>query len=478
MSRIAKINELSYVASASEVNRVINNVNAKFKAVEANGLGSKLTVDFKSVGPKVTFTKKNYGNQVDIIIPGVLELTRGDEQGLYNSAQENYYNDEGNNGPYGTQWNSYYTDSTNYGWHHLEAVNDRSYDTWRAALNNNAGEYIIGLPMVLSDNNTGRKFLIKFTSWTQGGNGGGFSYERYEINPSVDVVKEENDYNFVDVIVPGVLELKRGEQGGAIYNAALENYYDGNNDDNPGNETYLAPKGTEWNSQYTDNSLYGFDNITNVRSRKYDTLYNALDQSVGNQITSTDLIMHDIASDTYYKFSFSNWQGEGGNGMAYTRTLITLDEAIQFADGTSIRSLNDLQQNSGGYSNFDQSLNTGDTVTFHTINVDGIAAQTIETNSNGAVDNIKIGDDCYIGDGNLANGFVVKGQQSLAQGYIKYGNNPNAPVVGNRGSQRLNIAKLDGSAVVPEYADNAAAVTAGLAIGDIYRTGDLLKIRH
>ena len=31
---------------------------------------------------------------------------------------------------------------------------------------------------------------------------------------------------------------------------------------------------------------------------------------------------------------------------------------------------------------------------------------------------------------------------------------------------------------VPEYADNAAAVTGGLVTGQIYRTGDALKIVH
>ncbi len=32
--------------------------------------------------------------------------------------------------------------------------------------------------------------------------------------------------------------------------------------------------------------------------------------------------------------------------------------------------------------------------------------------------------------------------------------------------------------VVPEYTDNAAALAAGLVIGRIYRTGDILKIVH
>lgn len=39
----------------------------------------------------------------------------------------------------------------------------------------------------------------------------------------------------------------------------------------------------------------------------------------------------------------------------------------------------------------------------------------------------------------------------------------------------LNTPSLTG---VPEYADNAAAVTAGLTIGRVYRTADVLKIVH
>ena len=33
-------------------------------------------------------------------------------------------------------------------------------------------------------------------------------------------------------------------------------------------------------------------------------------------------------------------------------------------------------------------------------------------------------------------------------------------------------------ASVPVYADNAAAVAAGLSVGELYRTGDALKIVH
>lgn len=39
----------------------------------------------------------------------------------------------------------------------------------------------------------------------------------------------------------------------------------------------------------------------------------------------------------------------------------------------------------------------------------------------------------------------------------------------------LNTPSFTG---VPEYASNAAAVSAGLAVGKVYRTGDALKIVH
>jgi hypothetical protein len=39
----------------------------------------------------------------------------------------------------------------------------------------------------------------------------------------------------------------------------------------------------------------------------------------------------------------------------------------------------------------------------------------------------------------------------------------------------LNMPNLTS---IPSYVDNAAAITGGLVNGDVYRTGDLLKIVH
>lgn len=47
----------------------------------------------------------------------------------------------------------------------------------------------------------------------------------------------------------------------------------------------------------------------------------------------------------------------------------------------------------------------------------------------------------------------------------------------------LRVAELESAVAaltddIPEFADNAAALTGGLTVGDRYRTGDLLKVVH
>lgn len=116
-----------------------------------------------------------------------------------------------------------------------------------------------------------------------------------------------------------------------------------------------------------------------------------------------------------------------------------------------------------------QSLNTTNNVAF----------LTVSSTSNGAGINYAVGDDGFIGDINISNTVQLKGAQTGTKGMIKFGSAAGAPVIGNRGGTTyLNIATTTGAAVVPVYADNAAALAGGLIVGDIYRTADVLKIVH
>jgi len=142
-----------------------------------------------------------------------------------------------------------------FGWDDLTNIEERNYDDWRDALDGNVGNNIIGTELIMSSS-TNQYFKIKFNEWTQNAEGGGFAYERTEIDRSGTVIGStvtfiKNDYtSSVDIIVSGSLELTRGNQNG-IYNIAEEEDY----------ENGVSPIGTVWNSVYTaDNINYSFNN--------------------------------------------------------------------------------------------------------------------------------------------------------------------------------------------------------------------------
>jgi hypothetical protein len=55
----------------------------------------------------------------------------------------------------------------------------------------------------------------------------------------------------------------------------------------------------------------------------------------------------------------------------------------------------------------------------------------IVTSSNGAIDNVKFGDDAYIGDGNIANHIVVKGSQTATNAGIVFGSGKTEKITSN-----------------------------------------------
>ena len=97
---------------------------------------------------------------------------------------------------------------------------------------------------------------------------------------------------------------------------------------------------------------------------------------------------------------------------------------------------------------------------------------TVQALANGTADNFKVGDDAYIGDINVSNVMQVKGVQDGTKGFIQFGSGSAMPRIGGNGSNRLTMTNI------PAYASNAAAISDGLAFGDIYRNGDNLCIVH
>jgi len=288
-------------------------------------------VDLKTVGPKVVFTKSNYGNEVDVIIPGELEITRGNYGGIFNYAVEEGYQ---GGSPANTIWNSEFTDSTLYGWAKLGNVANRNFDNWSNSLDSNVGLNILDreLVMIFSGNDRDYYFMIKFTQWTAGNNenpmGGGFSYERYEFNIPVEFNRPEESPEVVDVVSEGVI-IKRDNTRG-LYNTVSETSYD----------SRISPRGTRWSSVHTDPANENNRDLSNARERIYDTWNNAVNRNPQDNL-GIPLIMHDLSTDLYWLVVITTWalDNEELGTVQYYRTLIPLAEGIKFADGTYMTEL-------------------------------------------------------------------------------------------------------------------------------------------
>ena len=282
-----------------------------------------IEMNFKpgSIGEKVSFRKEsgtNPNTNKDIIIPGLLEITRGNGGGgIYNIAVEPNYN-TGNDSPQYTFWNTQYVDPANTSWASLWDVQNRTYTDWRGAVDVPPGLYAppqyVGISSVMKydDGNTVRYWLIMFTEWGVGQyNEYGFAYDRYEILPAVDFsqpsASNTNTPNVIDILSDGV-HITRAYTGGTLYNTVNEPY----------SNNGVSPRNTKWNSIFTDSrtGYSGYTDLSNLESRVYTDFYNALDQQVGNNIPGTDLIMHDMTTNLYYKVDFTQWaQGCGGDGQ-------------------------------------------------------------------------------------------------------------------------------------------------------------------
>ena len=102
------------------------------------------------------------------------------------------------------------------------------------------------------------------------------------------------------------LSLARGSIRG-LYNTELEQQYD--------NSSHISPVGTQWN-------LDGWDDLSDIRTREYASLYVVLNGLIGENIVNKQLVMHDTINDKYYTFIFLDWGQNNGGSFQYIRRLI------------------------------------------------------------------------------------------------------------------------------------------------------------
>ncbi len=293
-----------------------------------NGSGGILTVANAAFTGVATNSPAGYGNvgidyqpvQIfDEIGPG-LTLTRDVNQGIYNSAVELEYDNSTYLSPLGTEWNA-------DGWGDLTGIGARSYTTWRQALNNQVGNYIVASELVMHDIANDKYYKFDFAAW--GGNNGGYSYTRTEVtDPNYFKKDDYATANNVDVIEDDStlqIGITRDENNG-IYNPFIEEGWNEN----------VSPQGTVWN-------IDGWADLSDVETRTYTNLYAAFGNGgLGNKIVGTECVMYVPSIEKYYAVKFLGWtQNNQGGGFSYTRKeidLTKLNEGLKFPDGTVLKS--------------------------------------------------------------------------------------------------------------------------------------------
>jgi len=222
--------------------------------------------------------------------------------------------------PLGTEWNA-------DGWGDLTGIGARSYTTWRQALNNQVGNYIVASELVMHDIANDKYYKFDFAAW--GGNNGGYSYTRTEVtDPNYFKKDDYATANNVDVIEDDStlqIGITRDENNG-IYNPFIEEGWNEN----------VSPQGTVWN-------IDGWADLSDVETRTYTNLYAAFGNGgLGNKIVGTECVMYVPSIEKYYAVKFLSWtQGNQGGGFSYTRKeidLTKLNEGVKFPDGTVLKS--------------------------------------------------------------------------------------------------------------------------------------------
>lgn len=318
-----------------------------------------------------------------------LTLTRGTDSwdgggGLYNSILQEDYQDGGNEGPAGTEWNA-------DGWNDLSNIASRTYNSLYNVLNGNIGKEITNAKLVMHDTINDKYYKFDFTYWQPGGGQnvgpeypiGGFRYVRTQLwvaPEPVTFTRPPNSAETVDNIDTG-LTIKRSG-GGGIFNSESETEWN----------VSISPSGTLWN-------IEGWDNLSNVSNREYVSFYAATGGQLGNMVTTRQYIMKDTINNKYYKVSFNSWGGSNGS-FEYVREQINgyCHGNIVFGDGT----IQSTAYNSSAVSGiidsaFNTSLVAGSGIDFSynsgilTINsnAQGIGIGTIDLH-NGGVQNAQI----------------------------------------------------------------------------------------
>jgi hypothetical protein len=137
------------------------------------------------------------------IIPGALAFIRYTDGGaIFNPfAGETFWNSPS---PADTEWNSSIVDPVHNGFADLSDLNQRTFTTMYDAVDQQFGNKLVGLEMIMRHIPTGRQYAIVFTNWEKGSDGGGpgpyggFAFTMQEIMADPACRLNFSDGSFLD----------------------------------------------------------------------------------------------------------------------------------------------------------------------------------------------------------------------------------------------------------------------------------------
>ena len=207
--------------------------------------------------------------------------------------------------------------------------------------------------------------------------------------------------------------------------------------------------------------------------------------TVGSLISSNDSTINglnigkgnsSVASNTAFGLIAlnANTTGTGNSAIGYNSLKLNTLGSSNSALGSNALPVNTIGSNNSSFG--EGSLKANTTGSYNT----AIGQESLKTNISGNK-NTAIGEKSgyvSIGDSNVFIGYKAGYAETGSNKLIIANSDTDSIIEGNFTTKKLNFKGGINIASVPVYADNAAATTAGLVNGDVYRTGDILKIKH
>jgi hypothetical protein len=306
----------------------------KFTQWTQNNNGGGFSYERTKVYPTsestVYFTKTNYENTVDIIIPGRLEIKRNNGGAIYNDVLENSWNE--NESPLETEWNSIYTQFNQFAY---QSFNGRNFEN-NIIFNEFKGNYIRG---EFQQNKVG-SFISgnQFSGYTYTNNIGDYTFDNNFLGDVYDNSWKdsfhqntigtnfnansfgENVYSNIigqDFYSNNILNYFYANTiGNGFQTNQIGNYFNGNDINDNFGYGYAAPQGNKIGSNFYSNVVgeYFYNNTIPD---------NFENNEIGNYFQWN--VINTNISDTYFTLNYGNI-----TGFTYTATGLSAADDIYY----------------------------------------------------------------------------------------------------------------------------------------------------